>query len=391
MIENKVKELKKLKLSELEVFQKNYKDLKKSNYEKLKKNIMKNGFIMPFFVWFNDNKYNIIDGTQRFVTLNRMQKEGIDIPLEYECLVIEANSYDDALTYIQTYSSQYGTINKKGAKELFDSFSFNIENIQDIITLDFGLKDLKIEEPVDKYEDFYDEIKETNFKEYVFFKTKDKYGIPELLPNMIDELPVKLYNHYEKFDAKEYYLVMFNNLSYREKNMFNNNCVGFFLDDFKFEDVYKKKDIWVQKFLDLKVRSLLTPNFSIWYDEPLVLQILAWYKTQYCGRYWQEAGIKVIPTLNWGDASSYEFCFSGVPYGVPTACIQMTTIGNENEKKSFLEGLFEAKKKINFEKILIYGVSNKKQEFLIKNIPKNIKYDIMAPRTFRKKGGTLND
>lgn len=33
----------------------------------------------------------------------------------------------------------------------------------------------------------------------------------------------------------------------------------------------------------------------------------------WCGRFWQDHDVRVIPTINWSDVNSYEWAFLGVP------------------------------------------------------------------------------
>lgn len=36
---------------------------------------------------------------------------------------------------------------------------------------------------------------------------------------------------------------------------------------------------------------------------------------RWCGVYWASKGIWVIPTVNWGDESTFDFCFDGIEKG----------------------------------------------------------------------------
>ena len=45
---------------------------------------------------------------------------------------------------------------------------------------------------------------------------------------------------------------------------------------------------------------------------PLWLQLSNVTKNRWVGAYWQSKGLTVIPTISWGTASSFKFCFDGV-------------------------------------------------------------------------------
>lgn len=44
---------------------------------------------------------------------------------------------------------------------------------------------------------------------------------------------------------------------------------------------------------------LLSPDYSLYTDMPLALQIKNTFKNRWCGAYWQSLGLNVIPTIEW--------------------------------------------------------------------------------------------
>src|SRR5690606_139839 len=58
--------------------------------------------------------------------------------------------------------------------------------------------------------------------------------------------------------------------------------------------------------------TLLSPDFSLYRDWPLLLQMWNVYRNRWCGAFWQRQGFTVIPTVSWSTAESVEFCFLGV-------------------------------------------------------------------------------
>jgi hypothetical protein len=146
------------------------------------------------------------------------------------------------------------------------------------------------------------------------------------------------------------------------------NILAFYVDDYKFENVWTNAVKFINDVKLYNPKWLMTPNFSIRYDTPISYQILARYKTQRCWRYWQEAGIKIIPTLNWWDKRSYDFCFLWLPQNIPLVSVQCRNHSNKQERKLFFDWLLKAKEVINFQKVLIYWWEEKK-EFLQKEMP----------------------
>jgi hypothetical protein len=92
---------------------------------------------------------------------------------------------------------------------------------------------------------------------------------------------------------------------------FTSAAVHFFLDDYRFETVWARPRRALEHLS--KYRILLTPDFSLYANWPLVMQQWNVYRSRWCGRYWQELGYQVIPTVSWSTLESFAFCFDGLP------------------------------------------------------------------------------
>ena len=60
----------------------------------------------------------------------------------------------------------------------------------------------------------------------------------------------------------------------------------------------------------------------------------------------------VIPTVRWGDLTSFNFCFDGIEKG---SIVAVSTIGVKKEKSHFLLGYNEMLSRIKPSKIICYG------------------------------------
>ena len=87
----------------------------------------------------------------------------------------------------------------------------------------------------------------------------------------------------------------------------------FVTHDWNFETVWTKPEAAMEKLG--QYYALCSPDFSIYWDMPIALQINNTFRNRWCGAYWQSHGAKVIPTIAWGDESTWEFCFDGVEQG----------------------------------------------------------------------------
>jgi len=86
--------------------------------------------------------------------------------------------------------------------------------------------------------------------------------------------------------------------------------VHFFLYDYKFERIWSNPDESIGKLK--RYRAVLTPDFSMYLEMPLALQLYNTFRNRWCGAYFASKGIRVIPAVNWGDESTFSFCFDGI-------------------------------------------------------------------------------
>lgn len=129
--------------------------------------------------------------------------------------------------------------------------------------------------------------------------------------------------------------------------------IHFYLDDYQFERVWNCPQKYVELFK--KFEGIFTPDFSLYKDMPLPVQIYNTYRSRLLGKYYQDLGIKVIPTVSWSDERSFDFCFEGIPKG-DTVSVSTVGVLNDNSSKNLFESGFKKMKEVlQPNKILIYG------------------------------------
>ncbi len=126
--------------------------------------------------------------------------------------------------------------------------------------------------------------------------------------------------------------------------------VHFFLDDYRFESIYKNPDDKIERLKEFN--AVLSPDFSIYTEMPVALQLYNCFRNRWTGAYLQQNGITVIPTVRWGSLESFNFCFDGIEKGCVVA---VSTLGVKNEKSHFMLGYNEMRRRIKPEKIICYG------------------------------------
>ena len=144
---------------------------------------------------------------------------------------------------------------------------------------------------------------------------------------------------------------------WREVKDPENWIAHFYYDDYKFISAWREPD----KYLDrlAKFKAVVAPDFSLYTDFPIALQILSCYRRQWCGAYWQSLGIDVIPDVVWGTKDSFQFCFDGIP---KHSTVAVSTVGVKRDKdwnnatdSLFRDGYNEMLKRLEPTAILFYG------------------------------------
>ena len=131
--------------------------------------------------------------------------------------------------------------------------------------------------------------------------------------------------------------------------------VHFYEDDEKFERVWNKPYYYLQKLR--KFKGVITPDFSIYRDMPLVMQEWNTYRGKAIGHFLQNYGIAVLPNVRTGDERTYDFCCNGIVPG-KTICVGSHGCVKINEERSFFKkGLDVIVDKIRPTCIVVYGTA----------------------------------
>lgn len=127
----------------------------------------------------------------------------------------------------------------------------------------------------------------------------------------------------------------------------------FFLDDYRFESVWKRPRHALQAVKRLPY--VLSPDFSLYRNWPLTLQLWNVYRNRWCGAFWQAQGLIVIPTISWSTPDSYQFCFTGVEQN---SMIAISTVGTKRDflgEHYFLSGFEQMIHRLSPSRVLCYG------------------------------------
>ncbi len=133
--------------------------------------------------------------------------------------------------------------------------------------------------------------------------------------------------------------------------------VHFFVDDYRFSGIYDNPERTIERYS--QYAFLLTPDFSTYADMNLWRQLESVAKNRWVGAYWQSKGLTVIPTVSWGLAQSFEFCFDGVEQ---TSTVAIGMIGCKHDKLHFLRGYNAMLERILPSQIICFGTPFEEME-----------------------------
>jgi hypothetical protein len=171
--------------------------------------------------------------------------------------------------------------------------------------------------------------------EFLYYgESQGKYEFPIIHKQDIDVNKIKFLSY---VDSK------------KEDGENKDKTIHFFTYDWLFEKVYEKPDEELEKLS--QYYALLSPDFSMWTNMPLALQIESCFKNRWCGAYWQSKGLKVIPTVSWSDEKSFDWCFDGIEEG---SIVAVSTYYRENCENDFMKGYNKMIEKIKPSAVLCY-------------------------------------
>lgn len=129
--------------------------------------------------------------------------------------------------------------------------------------------------------------------------------------------------------------------------------VHFFIDDYLFQRAWN--DPCRYAHLLSGYQAVMTPDFSMFTDYPVAVQLYNHWRKHQLGAYWQSLGLTVIPSICWSDHDSYAWCFDGEPVGGTVAVSSVGTQKNPLARTLFLDGYAEMMRRLQPEKIIFFG------------------------------------
>jgi len=129
--------------------------------------------------------------------------------------------------------------------------------------------------------------------------------------------------------------------------------VHFYEDDAAFERIWNNP----KKYLPIlqKFKGVISPDFSLYRDMPLVMQFWNIYRNRAIGRWLQDNGVNVIVNVRWGDYRTYSVCCYGVPRKGTIAIGSHGCIRIKEDRSFFEKGLGQVVNILSPKTIVVYG------------------------------------
>ena len=143
-------------------------------------------------------------------------------------------------------------------------------------------------------------------------------------------------------------------ISYSRREHANDaHWLHFYLDDYEFVFAIRYPPDCIVSFR--RVAGVITPDFSLFSDMPLAMQIDAVFRGRVFGCWLQKIGVSVIPNVRWCDKRSLSFAFDGIPKGGTVAVGTHGCVREPRVKRLFLEGFDKMIERIHPKTIVVYG------------------------------------
>lgn len=129
--------------------------------------------------------------------------------------------------------------------------------------------------------------------------------------------------------------------------------IHFFVHDFLFQRLWTHREMYLPMLQ--RFDAVMTPDFSLYTDWPMVIQLYNHYRKHLLGAWLQREGVKVYPTIGWSDETSYDWCFDGEPMGGTVCVSSVGTQKSKETKRLFLRGYEAMLERLMPETIVFFG------------------------------------
>jgi len=195
----------------------------------------------------------------------------------------------------------------------------------------------KVESPSEESDDIHTEegynppddlavVEETLVNNNAKFSSTNHWELPDILPEHLatpDDAPRQTYSKKQPLeDRPTYFCHGTRPYSCSSKFIRRYGVLGFYTDDWRFEDAYRRGTEFAELLRQEEWRAIIAPDFSVYYECPFPEQLFNIYRSRWCARLWQELGFKIIPTLEDIGVKTEDVIYSTLPKECPVVAFQ---------------------------------------------------------------------
>lgn len=208
-----------------------------------------------------------------------------------------------------------------------------------------------------------------NLNEGAIFSSSNEWGIPDLDADMLaDAWPVEVYAGIDKPKDAKRTLFMDDRLP-SDRAISKGGILAYYVWDKHFEDIWRDAVGSIAKLSEREFGAVLMPDFSLWRDDPYVVQLWNVYRAFWMARYWQECGFKIVPNIMTGSAAVWPWSIHLLPKKCPVLAVQCRGGSDDKGKAMFVACIREAIKVVKPKRLFIYG-GLENRNWIEPNIPK---------------------
>ena len=316
-------EIVELNISDIKPYERNAKKHPKKQVKQIAASIQEFGMCDPIGIWGDDNI--IIEGHGRLLALKSLGYETAP------CIRLDHLNDEQRRAYTLAH-------NKVAESEWeFDLLGDELGDIFNIDMNQFGF-DFAADDEEDK----------GKIKQNERSRTDNGYNL-----NILDKKSTDGFYQMPIIECDNFIPKQIKSFNYALSSSEYDCGIHFFIDDYQFERVWNSPFDYVDKLQEFD--CIFSPDFSLYTDMPIAMKIWNVYRSRLIGQFYQNCGLKVIPTISWCEKDTFAFCFDGIP---KKSVVAVSTIGVKQSEKAFTiwkDGMDEMIKRIEPKTIIVYG------------------------------------
>jgi len=222
-----------------------------------------------------------------------------------------------------------------------------------------------------------------DLKDDMTFEFGGPYDIPPLREDMLSDCPEPIitWTTPEATPESPYYLNVVCNGNCRTMPWDRTVCC-FYTDDVYFLNAWDIPAQYTKKLLNRGFYAVMTPDFTFGPSIAKAMKIWNVWKQRWTGRYWQEAGLRIIPNVSHITLDEeLEYGYAGIPKNAPCLSVQVQSppivdCKKEEEESKALEAykvsLHNLVRLLVPQSLVVYGGKKREEILEYAKLPKEL-------------------